>query len=544
MPSLVVLGARNLGGAILGHHLNAGWRGAAVAHSPETLEAVRAAGGLPLQADASDPDSLRDALERARAEFGSIDLIVNAVSAARPTKPGPFGGGTLAEASVEDFRGWTGAVAEQAFVFLSEGVRAGASTLIQVTGGSARRAMAGRGLAIRVLASAMFLHLVQFGIPQAGNRCRAASPGRSAAESSMSCSGGAAPAPPIAASSRKNSLEARRRDDLEDPRGLVAGVPERVPLVARLEDEVAGLGDHHLVAEQRAHAAPRARAVLVLARVAVERRGERARRHRVLDHREPTAGLIPVGHVPCADAAEEAQVSVARSHDLRCRRLHRRHPFQSDSMSRETVRQSCGCVKIHRTDMSDEKRPYRKKRRAELEEETRLRITESAVALHGSLGPAHTSMSAVAEHAGRAPLDPLPPLPRRGGALRGVLGPLACRKPARRTSPSGPTSRIPTPACAPRSTAMYSYYRRAEAMIANLLRDIEVPARRLADGRVPRVPRRRFATRSCAAGPRRRAVRAAIGHALAFTTWRSLARQQELDDRQAVELMCRLVAAA
>ena len=30
-------------------------------------------------------------------------------------------------------------------------------------------------------------------------------------------------------------------DDLEDPRGLVAGVPERVPLAARLEDQVAGL---------------------------------------------------------------------------------------------------------------------------------------------------------------------------------------------------------------------------------------------------------------------------------------------------------------
>jgi NAD(P)-dependent dehydrogenase (short-subunit alcohol dehydrogenase family) len=146
MPVLVVLGARNLGGAILGHHINNGWRGAAVARSVETLETVRAAGGLPLQADASDPDELRAALERARAEFGPIDLIVNAVSAARPIRPGPFGGGTLAEATVEDFRGWTGAVAEQAFVFLSEGVRAGASTLIQVTGGSARRAMAGRGL--------------------------------------------------------------------------------------------------------------------------------------------------------------------------------------------------------------------------------------------------------------------------------------------------------------------------------------------------------------------------------------------------------------
>src|ERR1700754_994299 len=50
--------------------------------------------------------------------------------------------------------------------------------------------------------------------------------------------------------------------------------------------------------------------------------------------------------------------------------------------------------------MSDQKRPYRKTRRAELEEQTRLRITESAVALHEQLGPARTSISAVAERAG------------------------------------------------------------------------------------------------------------------------------------------------
>ena len=147
MPSIVVLGARNLGGAILGHHLNNGWRGAAVARSPETLETVRAAGGLPLSADASDPDELRAALEQAKAEFGRIDVIVNAVSAARPTRPGPFGGGTLSEATRRglprlDRRGRRAGVR----LPVSEGVRAGASTLIQVTGGSARRAMAGRGL--------------------------------------------------------------------------------------------------------------------------------------------------------------------------------------------------------------------------------------------------------------------------------------------------------------------------------------------------------------------------------------------------------------
>src|SRR3954468_20367632 len=50
--------------------------------------------------------------------------------------------------------------------------------------------------------------------------------------------------------------------------------------------------------------------------------------------------------------------------------------------------------------MSDQKRPYRKRVRAEHEEQTRRRITESAVELHGTIGPARTSISAVAERAG------------------------------------------------------------------------------------------------------------------------------------------------
>src|SRR3954453_7701083 len=146
MASIVVLGARNLGGAILQHHLAAGWQGGAVARSADTLESVRAAGGRGVEADASGPGEPRAALERARAELGPLDLVVNAVGAARPPSSGPFGGGPFADATLDGFRGWTAAVAEQAFVFLSEGVRAQARTLIQVTGGSARRAIAGRGL--------------------------------------------------------------------------------------------------------------------------------------------------------------------------------------------------------------------------------------------------------------------------------------------------------------------------------------------------------------------------------------------------------------
>ena len=73
--------------------------------------------------------------------------------------------------------------------------------------------------------------------------------------------------------------------------------------------------------------------------------------------------------------------------------------------------------------MADEKRPYRMKQRAELEEPTRLRITESAVALHGTLGPARTSMSAVAEHAGV----------RRSTVYRHFPDEARCSRPAART---------------------------------------------------------------------------------------------------------------
>ena len=146
----VILGARNLGGAILDHLLASGWRAAAVSRSEETAAEVRKRGAPGLVADASDPAALGEALERARDELGPPSLIVNAVSASRPPGRGPFGGGPLGDADIEGFRGWTAAVAEQGFVFLSTGIRAlresGGGTLIQVTGGSSRRAMPGRGL--------------------------------------------------------------------------------------------------------------------------------------------------------------------------------------------------------------------------------------------------------------------------------------------------------------------------------------------------------------------------------------------------------------
>src|SRR5687767_2506204 len=50
--------------------------------------------------------------------------------------------------------------------------------------------------------------------------------------------------------------------------------------------------------------------------------------------------------------------------------------------------------------MSPEKRRYELRKRADAMEETRRRITEAAVELHGSVGPARTTVSAVAERAG------------------------------------------------------------------------------------------------------------------------------------------------
>ncbi|CAA9505391.1 MAG: hypothetical protein AVDCRST_MAG13-2499, partial [uncultured Solirubrobacteraceae bacterium] len=147
---VLVLGARNLGGAMAREFQAAGWRAAAVSRTEESLEGARAAGALGITADAADLGSLRAALEEARRGLGRLDAVVNAVSASRPPAGGgAFGGGPLADATPDGFEGWTAAVARQAFVFLSAGMAAlgdGGGALVQVTGGSARRANPGRGL--------------------------------------------------------------------------------------------------------------------------------------------------------------------------------------------------------------------------------------------------------------------------------------------------------------------------------------------------------------------------------------------------------------
>jgi NAD(P)-dependent dehydrogenase (short-subunit alcohol dehydrogenase family) len=149
----LILGARNLGRAI-GEHLAArGWQVAGVSRSQETADAFEAhiPGALGMALDASVPANLDEAVRRTRERFGgSIDLIVNAVAAGASPSGGPFGGGPIADVSPEDFDHYAVAVARQTYAFLSAGARAlraggDGGSLVQITGGSSRRAIPGRG---------------------------------------------------------------------------------------------------------------------------------------------------------------------------------------------------------------------------------------------------------------------------------------------------------------------------------------------------------------------------------------------------------------
>jgi AcrR family transcriptional regulator len=190
--------------------------------------------------------------------------------------------------------------------------------------------------------------------------------------------------------------------------------------------------------------------------------------------------------------------------------------------------------------MSNQTRPYRMKRRAELEAETRTRITESAVALHQHLGPARTTVSAVAEHAGV----------RRSTVYRHFPDDeslfAACSSHWRAANPPpdpGPWAAMEDPGARIETALgeLYAFYGRTEPMYVSLLRDaplVPIVERRLGDfyGYLGAIQDILMAGRGLRGRAAKRA-RAAIGHALAFPTWRSLTREQGLTDREAVALM-------
>ena len=196
--------------------------------------------------------------------------------------------------------------------------------------------------------------------------------------------------------------------------------------------------------------------------------------------------------------------------------------------------------------MTDQKRPYRKRRRAELEQETRRRITESAVALHATLGPVKTSMSAIAEHAGVRRSTLYRHFPDEDSVFMACSAHWMAENPVPDLA-GWAAIRDPDERLEFGLNELYAFYERTEKMMSNVLRDeglvpivgelldgfrgfLDAARELLMEGRRQR-------------GAARTRTRAALGHTLAFHTWRSLVREQGLSNTQAAEMMSQFVAA-
>jgi AcrR family transcriptional regulator len=194
-----------------------------------------------------------------------------------------------------------------------------------------------------------------------------------------------------------------------------------------------------------------------------------------------------------------------------------------------------------------ERRPYRKRRRAQLEAETRLRITEAAVDLHGSVGPARTTISAVADRAGVQRATVYRHFPDEDALFDACSSHWMAQHPlpdpAAWAKIEHPDERLRTAL-----GELYEWYEHGDYMLEKTTRDLAlVPALRpsmeafrgwldaAADAILRGRPER---------GARRRRLRAAVGHALAFETWRSLATHHGMSRSETIELMQALAAAA
>jgi len=185
------------------------------------------------------------------------------------------------------------------------------------------------------------------------------------------------------------------------------------------------------------------------------------------------------------------------------------------------------------------KRTYQKVKRAEDEWRTRERIVDAAEYLHGTLGPANTTVSAVAAQAGvtRATVY-------RHFASEEALF-LACSRQwlSRQRLPEPDSwGSIQDPIQRLRTGLMdiYDFYRSGEQMLARIHRDVDVVPSVVVAAR--RAREQLWLDTLLAPQPsRRRAVRAAVAHATAFTTWQSLCDAQGLTHRSAVELMVGMV---
>ena len=185
-------------------------------------------------------------------------------------------------------------------------------------------------------------------------------------------------------------------------------------------------------------------------------------------------------------------------------------------------------------------RTYQKTKRAEREAETRRRIVEATVALHTSVGPARTTISAIADKAGVQRHTVYSHFPEEGTLFAACTSHWALLHPfppaERWEAAADPFDRL---ALALRD--VWAWYADVESDLELFFRDAElVPA--------VRADMTRYADRLTTIADQLAAdlggsstVRAAVGHALAFETWRSLVRREGLTTAGAVDAMLALV---
>jgi AcrR family transcriptional regulator len=191
---------------------------------------------------------------------------------------------------------------------------------------------------------------------------------------------------------------------------------------------------------------------------------------------------------------------------------------------------------------SSKSRGYEMRKRAEDVERTRQRIVEAAVHLHGTAGPASTSVSAIAERAGVTRLTVYRHFPDETALFEACSGHWLSRQRPPRPEEWGaledPLERLTVGLA-----DIYRFYRAGEQMLTLVIRDQHaVPeSRRQAWEEM----NRQYVEVLARAWPQADdpVLRAVIGHAVAFSTWRSLCREQGLTDHAAVGVMVTLAEA-
>lgn len=184
-------------------------------------------------------------------------------------------------------------------------------------------------------------------------------------------------------------------------------------------------------------------------------------------------------------------------------------------------------------------RNYTLKRRAESQAETRKRIVEAAIDLHGTVGPANTTISMIAERAGVQRHTLYSHFPDERSML------MACSGHSLELDPLPDASgwrAIADPAerLTAGLAAIYEWYARNASLVACVLRDAEQHAlvREITDLRYGPA----IAGWHEVLGARLKAKqRALLALALSYHTWRTLTRDAGLKQADAVATMVRAV---